>query len=46
GDGFSNAGIKKKQWDVPFSDTWHIYFGLQYISIALNITIRTIINKI
>lgn len=42
--GFSNAGIKIKQWEVPFTDTWHVWYGFQYLDHPFNITIRTIIS--
>ena len=46
-DNFGSALYFKKEWNVPFSDTWHVYFYYLHSGVFdLNITIITTINKI
>jgi len=45
-DIFGGSLIFKKEWNVPFSNTWHVYFRYWHTSDpGLNITITTMINN-
>ena len=45
---FVIALLFRKEWNVPFSDTWHFYFYYDHNlgGSGLNVIFRTLINKI